>query len=199
MIGLAHVAVVDPFLDVELLHAPEVLQHLGVLGGVLHQLRLDGRVRHHDAAGAEEDVDDFLVDAGPRRDLLGRGLGIVAHPGVGLDDGLHVGDHDLGIFLGEVRAHHDAVPGRRIGLDAVEDFSREAAERQQLGERHEIGVRVDLLFLQVGGADLRALADQAGNSRPAICGPACALSIMPCAAEPNGTLTTLPLRSDSSK
>ena len=81
-------------------------------------------------------------------------LGIGAEPLVRRDDRLDIGDHDLGIFLGEVGAHDDAVPGRQVGLDAVEDLAGEAAERQQFGERHEVGVGVDLLFLQVGRADL---------------------------------------------
>ncbi len=158
--GLADVAVVHPLADVERLHAVEPLQHLGVLAGVAHELRLDRRVDRHDAAGAEEDVDHLLVDPGPARDLLRRELRVLAHPGVGLEDRLDVGDDDLGVFLGEIGSHHDAVPGRDVGLDAVEDLARKAAERQQLGERHEVGVGVDLLLLQIGRAHFRRLADQ---------------------------------------
>ena len=159
-IGLADVAVVDPFLGIELLHAAEVLQHLDVGGGGIDQRRLDGRIGRHVAARAEEDVDDFLVDAGPFLDLLGGEFRIGAQPLVGGDHRLDIGDDDFGIFLGEVGAHHDAMPGRQVGLDAVENLAREAAERQQLGERHEVGMRVDLLFLQIGRADLGALADE---------------------------------------
>ena len=79
---------------------------------------------------------------------------------IGGDHRLEVGDDDLGIFLGEIGADHDAVEGRQISLDAVKDLSRETAERQQLGERNEVGMRVDLLLLEIGRADLRALADQ---------------------------------------
>jgi hypothetical protein len=60
--------------------------------------------------------------------------------------------------LGSARNH--AVPSRQIGLDAVEDLARETAERQQLSERHEVGVGVDLLFLKVGRPDFGALAHQ---------------------------------------
>ena len=93
-------------------------------------------------------------------DFFRRQLGIGAEPLVGGDDRLHVGDDDLGIFLGEVGADHDAVPGRQVGLDAVEDLAGKSAERQQLGERDEVGVGVDLLLLKIGRADLGALADQ---------------------------------------
>ena len=48
----------------------------------------------------------------------------------GGDDRLDIGDDNFGIFLGKVGADDDAVPGRQIGLRAVEDLAREAAERQ---------------------------------------------------------------------
>ncbi|MGY4331580.1 hypothetical protein ACVWWG_005997 [Bradyrhizobium sp. LB7.2] len=111
-------------------------------------------------AGAEEDVDDFLVDAGPFLDFFGSKLGIVAQPLVGGDQSLEICDDDLWIFLREVGADHNAVEGRQIGLDAVKDLSRKAAKRQQLGEGDEVGMRVDLLLLEIGRADLRALADE---------------------------------------
>ena len=114
----------------------------------------------HVAAGAEEDVDDLLVDASPFLDLLGGELGIVAQPLIGGDQRLEVGNNNFGVFLGEIGAHDDAVESRQIGLDAVKDLSRKTAERQQLGERNEVGMRVDLLLLEIGRADLRALADQ---------------------------------------
>jgi hypothetical protein len=62
------------------------------------------------------------------------------------------------------------VESRKIGLDAVKDLAGEAPERQLFGERHEVGVGVDLLFLQVGRADLRTLAYQLKViGRPAVC------------------------------
>ena len=63
--GLADIAVVDPFLHVELLHAAEILQHLDVVAAASISSGLMVGSVGHVAAGAEEDVDDFLVDAGP--------------------------------------------------------------------------------------------------------------------------------------
>lgn len=47
--------------------------------------------------------------------------------------------------------------GRRIGLGAVKNLAREAAPGEQLGERHEIGMRFDLVGLQGRPCDFRRL------------------------------------------
>ena len=129
-IGLADVGIVDPFLRIELLHPSEILQHLDVGTRGIDQRRLDGRVGRHVAAGTEEDIDHFLVDAGPFLDLFGGKLWISAQPGVCGRSAPSVGDDNFRIFFRKVGAHHDAVKGRQIGLDAVKDLSRKAAERQ---------------------------------------------------------------------
>src|SRR3954467_5857814 len=87
-------------------------------------------------------------------------FGSAPDPGIGLDHGLDVGPHYFGIFLGEVGAYDDAMPGRSVGLHAVEYLAGETAERKKLGERHEVGMTVDLLLLEVGRADLGTLADK---------------------------------------
>ena len=112
------------------------------------------------AARAEEDVDHFLVDLGPLLDLLGGELGILAHPVVRLHQRVDVGHHDLRIFLAKILAHDDAMECRSLGLGAVIDLAGETLERQQLGERHEVAMRVDAFFLQIGGADFRRLRHQ---------------------------------------
>jgi hypothetical protein len=52
------------------------------------------------------------------------------------------------------------VEGRHLGLGAVIDLAGKTLERQQFGEGNEIAMRVDALFLQVGGTDLRRLRNQ---------------------------------------
>ncbi|MDT4847695.1 hypothetical protein FQZ97_817610 [compost metagenome] len=166
--SLAHIGLVDPGIEVEFLHAAQLGQHaVRELDG-LQPAWFDGRVQGVDAVGAEEHVAHFLFDLGPLFHLLHRHARVLAHPVVGLHQGLDVGHHGLGVGVGKVLAHHHTVKGGHLGLRAVKDLAGETAVGQQVGEGHEVAVRVDLLFLQVGGAHLGALAHQV----PVVVGPA---------------------------
>src|SRR5205823_3728810 len=78
-------------------------------------------------------------------------------PALGVVDRLDEGDRDLRIFFGKVLAHHHAVEIRHAGFAAVVDHAAGAAELHDLRPRAEVGVGVDFLGGDVGGADGRAL------------------------------------------
>ena len=158
--GSADVLVVDEGIQIE--PAISLFQQLeGVDGGAdgLAVFRFPAQVAGLHAQRAVEQVIDLGIDPGDLGDQFAVFLRLGGEQLIGLEAGAQVGDDDLRVFFRVALIDQRTVEGRCPGLGTVIDLACEAPAREQLGERHEVGMGVDLAGLQGGAGDFRWLGN----------------------------------------